>query len=150
MRAMLPRVTAAALLLLVLTGCTMWSEKQRPAWSSATGPEAFERLLWQEIQAGNWDELEKHLAVTFKATLPQGVYDRDGVIAAWKQEQGRPVSLGEFAVEPNGDSMVVTYTAQAAGGGPRRMMTVWQQVHGEGWVAIAHAEVSAGSELPKM
>lgn len=141
---------ATVALLALLTGCTMWSEKQRPAWSSATGPEAFERLLWQEIQAGNWNEVEKHLAVTFKGTLPGGTLDRAGMIASWKQEQGRPVSLGEFAVEPNGDSMVVTYTAQAAAGAPRRMMTVWQQVPGGGWMAIAHAEVPGGGELPKM
>src|SRR5512142_3563203 len=130
MRAMLPRVTAAAMLLLVLTGCTMWSEKQRPTWNSATGPETFERLLWQEIQAGNWNEVEKHLAATFKGTLSGGTFDRAGMIASWKQEQGRPVSLGEFAVEPNGDSMVVTYTAQSADGAPRRMMTVWQHMQG--------------------
>ena len=45
MRAMLPRATAAAMLLLVVSGCTMWSEKQPATWNSATGPEAYERLL---------------------------------------------------------------------------------------------------------
>jgi hypothetical protein len=149
------RCLVAMALLLVLTGCTMWREKRPATWSSATGPETFERLLWQDIAAGNWSEVEKHLAPAFTATLPGGRYDREGTIALWKQQPREPMSLGEFTVTPQGNSTVVTYTAQAAGQNTRwRMMTVWQEASGGDWMAIAHSEVpesaAEAAPLPKM
>lgn len=149
------RLIPTLALLVMLTACTMWREKRPATWSSATGPESFERLLWQEIAAGNWSEVEKHLAPTFTATLPGGRYDREGAIAAWQQQPREAMTLGEFTVAPQGANAVVTYTAQAAGQSTRwRMMTVWQEAQDGEWVAIAHAEVptsaTEGAPLPKM
>lgn len=57
---MLQRRSALVLLIvglaLALAGCTMWNQKPT-AWSSATGAEQFERLLWQEIQTKHWSEV---------------------------------------------------------------------------------------------
>ncbi len=152
------RTAAAIALLLFLSGCTMWGEKKVPAWSSATGPETFERLLWQDIEAGRWFEVEKHLSPTFTATLPSGTYNKEATLALWKRQQGRALSLGEFAVQPEGNSFVVTYLAHSAGMPPLRMMTIWQRAgeKQDQWMAIAHAEVpvsaenSAGTKPPKM
>jgi len=149
------RCLVAMALLLVLTSCTMWREQRPATWRSATGPETFERLLWQDIAAGNWSEVEKHLSPTFVATLPGGRYDREGAIALWKQQPREAMSLGDFTVTPQGNSTVVSYTAQAAGQNTRwRMMTVWQEAGAGDWMAIAHSEVpesaAEAATLPKM
>ncbi len=139
-------VLLAAGLVLGLASCTMWNEKQPSAWSSATGAEQFERLLWQEVKAKNWNEVERRLAHTFVETTYSGVRDRDQTVERLKSLDLADYSLGDLEVRPAGSDMVVAYTVtlRASSGGETtlRMMTVWQQVKG-GWIAIAHSETSA-------
>ena len=134
-------------LLLGLASCTMWEQKQQPsAWSNATGAEQFERLLWQEVKAGNWNEVERRLAPTFVEVTSAGVRDRAQAIERLKSLSLADYSLGDLEVRPAGNDMVVAYamTLRASSGGETtlRMMTVWQQVKG-GWIAIAHSETAA-------
>jgi hypothetical protein len=125
----------------------MWEQKPT-AWSNATGAEQFERLLWQEIKARNWTEVERRLAPTFVEVTANGTRDRDPALERLKALQVEDYSLGELAVRPSGSDMIVAYTItlRPASGGETtlRMMTVWQQVKG-GWVAVAHSETSATS-----
>lgn len=138
--------TLIVALVLLSAGCTMWKEKQSPGWKSATGAEQFERLLWGDIQAGKWTDVEKHLGGTFVASLPIGTRDRAGAIEYWKKQGISQLSLGDFATQSNGNDIIVTYTAQLAGSAaPLRMMTVWQQTKGGDWIAIAHAESSSST-----
>jgi len=131
-----------------LAGCTMWKEKAATDWSSATGAEHYERLMFKEIKARNWAEVERHLAPTFVAVLPGGSRDRAASLESLKPLALTDYSLGDFDVRPAGADMVVTYTAILQGtynGQPLpserlRMMTVWQQVN-KGWAAIAHSAV---------
>ncbi|MGH9492235.1 MAG: nuclear transport factor 2 family protein [Terriglobales bacterium] len=137
---------AASLLALVLSGCTMWEQKQSTAWSNATGAEQFERLLWQEIKAGNWSEVERRLAPTFVEVTAGGVHDRAQALDRLKALQVADYSMGDLEVRPNGNDMVVAYTITlrlpSGGDTTLRMMTVWQQVKG-GWIAISHSETTA-------
>ena len=141
---------AATILALVLSGCTMWEQKPA-AWSSATGAEHFERLLWQEIKAKNWPEVERRLAPTFVEVTSTGSRDRAQTLERLKSLDLADYSLGDLEVRPNGNDMVVAYaiTLRAASGGETtlRMMTVWQQVKG-GWVSVAHSEAGATSPQP--
>jgi hypothetical protein len=132
----------------VLSACTMWKEPKVSTWKNTTSVEAMERLLWQEVRAGNWLEVEAHLASNFSMTTAGGVLDKQQTIARWKAMPQAEASLGEFAVTDHGDTTVVTYTATAAGGAPERRMSVWQK-HKEGWVMIAHA-VGQAAASPKM
>lgn len=137
----------AAGLVLGLASCTMWKEGQQPsAWSSATGAEQFERLLWQEVKAGNWNEVERRLAPTYVEVTSAGVRDRAQAVERLKSLSLADYSLGDLQVRPAGDDMVVAYTItlRASSGGETtlRVMTVWQQVKG-GWIAIAHSETAA-------
>ncbi len=142
-----PRLAAlaATLLALVLSGCTMWEQKPT-AWSSATGAEQFERLLWQEIKAKNWPEVERRLAPTFVEVTSTGSRDRAQTLERLKSLDLADYSLGDLEVRPAGGDMVVAYTItlRASSGVETtlHMMTVWQQVKG-GWVAIAHSETAA-------
>jgi hypothetical protein len=144
------RVRIAILLLLVCgtlaeTGC--WDPPKVSTWSNATGAEQFERLLWQEIQAKNWNAVEPRLASTFVAQTSGTWRDRAAEMEHFQALEISDYSLGEVEVRPAGADMVVTYKMNLRGsyqGQPLelkdvRMMTVWQQVKG-GWIAVAHAD----------
>ena len=133
----------AAGLAVSLAACTMWEQKATSAWSNATGAEQFERLLWQEIKAKNWVEVERHLSPTFVEVTAGGTRDREQSMERLKALDVADYSLGELSVRPSGEDMVVAYTItlRAASGAETtlRMMTVWQTVKG-GWTAVAHSE----------
>ncbi len=133
-------------LVLTLASCTLWEEKKVSAWSNATGAEQFERLLWQEVKAGNWNEVERRLAPTYVEVTSAGVRDRAQAVERLQSLSLADYSLGDLQVRPAGDDMVVAYTitlrASSGGESTLHMMTVWQQVKG-GWIAIAHSETAA-------
>ena len=99
-----------------------------------------------EVKAKNWTELERHVAGNFISASVEGTRDKATAVERLKQLQVEEYSLGDFQVELNGQSLVVTYrlTLRGTSGGmplpsePRRMMSVWQQQK-SGWVIIAHS-----------
>ncbi len=164
------RLALAFLPMVVMCACTMYDKPKTTTWANATGTEQFERLMWQEIKAENWAEVEKRLAPTYVVVSPDGVRDRAAEMAFLRRFAVKDYSLGEVEVRPNGNDMVVTYTitwdatldAQPLPSGPWRVMTVWQQV-GTTWSAIAQSYALAeplsategalrpsGSRVPKM
>ncbi len=164
------RLLPVLALSVALSACTMWDKPKATTWSNATGAEQFERLMWQEIKAANWAEVEKHLAPTFVVQSPDGLRDRAAEMAFLRRLAVKDFALGEVEVRPNGNDMVVTYSIAVEAtldgrpmpSGPWRVMTVWQQV-GTTWTAIAQShslaesagikaggEGSGGSVVPKM
>jgi hypothetical protein len=141
---------ALAAALAACSACTMWKEKPANAWSSATGAEQFERLMWRDVKEKQWAQVESHLAPTFAALSAGGTRDRAATMDYLKSLSLADYTLGDFNVTTNGADMVVTYTARVTGTykgqplapEPIRMMTVWQQVT-KNWVAIAHSETPA-------
>ena len=127
----------------------MWEQKQSTAWSNATGAEQFERLLWQEIKAGNWSEVERRLAPTLVEVTSSGVRDRGQALERLKALQVADYSIGDLQVRPDGSDMIVAYTITlrrtSGGEATLHMMTVWQQVKG-GWIAVSHSEVNASPQ----
>ena len=139
--------------LLVLSGglaaCTMGRAKPVTRWPQATGGEHLERLFWGDIKAGNWAELERHMASNWVSVTPEGPLGREATLAQLKGRAIKDYTLSDLLVEPSGSDLIISYTARlderlAGGGspGPRqfRMLTVWQQMK-SGWIAIAHSEV---------
>lgn len=145
-----------------LSACTMWKEPKVSTWKNTTSVEAMERLLWQEIKAGNWVEVEAHLASNFTYATQTGVYDKAQTLERWRKTT-YDYSLGEFAVTDSGDStvltyrVVMTYTGASGGIAPKpldhRRMAVWQKQK-EGWVMIALADMDLAGHFnlppPKM
>lgn len=133
-----------ALVCLVVSGCTMWPEAKVSNWKNATGAEAFERLLWQEVKAKNWVEVEAHLASNFVYQDKTGRQDKTKFVSDLKETNLSDYTIGDVEVAANGTDAVVTYSAQFSGSylgkplpsEPIRVMTVWQQ-HKGGWVAVA-------------
>jgi hypothetical protein len=133
--------------MVVLAGCTVWREHAVRSWSDVTGGESLERNFWKEVKAKNWKELDQHIAGNYVSVTPQeGRLDRAAALAHYQPLQLDDFALGDFQIELNGSTLVVTYTITMRGtyGGqplptaPVRMMTVWQQQKA-GWLAIAHS-----------
>lgn len=116
----------------------------------ATGGEGLERQLWQEAKTKRWPELERRLSASWVYLTPAGPLDRTATISRLQQTEISDYQLGDFQTTPNGDVLVVTYTAilkghvgdRALTDRPRKMMTIWQKTE-RGWHAIAHSDVHA-------
>ena len=143
----MPKRTLLALLLIVsLSSCTMWKNPKK-GWEGATGGEQLERLFWNEIQAKNWRELDKHLAPLFVASSPDANRERAAAIEHWKTYDLQSVSLADVQVQTGGPDFIVTSTVTLTGtinghpipAEPIHSMTVWQQVK-KGFVIIAHSD----------
>ena len=141
----------ALFFVVTLSACTLYEKPKITTWSNATGAEQFERLMWQEIKAANWAEVEKRLAPTFVVQAPDGLRDRAAEMAFLRRLVVKDFALGEVEVRPNGNDMVVTYSITVDAtldghpmpSGPWRAMSVWQQV-GTTWTVIAHSYGLAG------
>jgi hypothetical protein len=137
---------------LILSGCTVWGEHPVRHWQDATGGEGLERSYWKDVEAKQWDDLDRHLAGNYVFSTPaEGRLDRVAALAHLEQLQLDAYSLADFETELNGQTLVVTYTitmrgkagTQALPAAPVRMMAVWQQQK-PGWMAIAHAVIGPG------
>jgi hypothetical protein len=146
MPGMFKRTALAALLIVSLSSCSMWKNPKK-GWEGATGGEQLERLFWNEIQAKNWAELDKHLAPFFVASSPNGNRDRAAAIERWKQYDLQSVNVADVQVQTGGPDFIVTSTVTLTGtvnghpmpAEPVHSMTVWQQVK-NGFVVIAHSD----------
>jgi hypothetical protein len=114
-------------------GCA--GSPKHPTWSSATGAEEHERLMWQAVRDKDWANFERRLSPTFIGVNAEGqIFDRDGWVQQWKGAQVAEFSLGELQVQPEGPDMKVTYILHvpASGAGPapagQRVVSVWQQL----------------------
>jgi hypothetical protein len=133
---------------MLLAGCTMWREHAVNSWQDATGGEGLERSFWKDVKAQRWDELGRHVASNYVSVVPQGRLDWAAALAQLQQLHLDDYSLGDFQVEWNGRTLVVTYTIAMRGSlngqpipaDPVRMMTVWQRQK-SGWLAIAHSVI---------
>src|SRR3954462_14388687 len=87
-------LTILILLCLVVPAVGCWEEKQPATWKSATGPEALEKLFWDEVKAKNWAEIERHVGPTFVAVNSRGALDRAALMERVKQLDIDDYSLG--------------------------------------------------------
>ena len=114
-------------------------------WKDATGGESLERSFWKDIHDKNWTELGRHIAGNYISITPSGRFDRSASLDRLQQIQLDDYSLGDFQVELNTKTLVVTYTLTAKGtfagspfpSQPVRIMAVWQEQKA-GWMKIAH------------
>jgi hypothetical protein len=150
-------IAGAALLLalLVCCSCTVWKEQPAKQFSQATGGEELERLLWQEIKAGHWTDVEYRIASNYMAITRHGTEDRAGAIAYFKSLKIDDYTLGDFQTQLNSNTFVIVYTIQLHGtqggqpitAGAHRVLTVWQEQK-SGWMMIAHSFIDAEPAQP--
>jgi hypothetical protein len=143
------------LAMMLCSSCTVWKQQPAKAFSQATGGEQLERLLWQEIEAGHWVDVENHVASNFIAVTRHGVQDRAAAIAYFKGLKLDDYTLGDFQTQLNGNTFVIVYTIELHGTlngqvitrGPRRVLTVWQEQKA-GWMMIAHSFIETEPTQP--
>jgi ketosteroid isomerase-like protein len=142
---------AVILIFLLMTGCTMWSDKPVRAWSSATGGEHLERLFWDTVKAKDWSDLERHVAPTFVYVGPTGIHEKLAALEYFEHLQITDLTLGDITVRPSGgDVVVVTYVAHinaTRDGKPLssnkyRMTSTWQKID-KNWLLISRAHTPA-------
>jgi hypothetical protein len=136
-------LSAITVVSLFLIGCA--GTPKHATWSTATGGEQYERLMWQAIHEKDWAEVERHLSPTFVGVNAEGqMLDRGGWIAYWKSSQPVDFSLGELAVQPEGADMKVTSIIHFQAGAGKslgtpsglRVISIWQQIKTR-WALIA-------------
>lgn len=136
-------IAGVSIVLFLLSGCTVYGGKKNKGWN-ATGGEALERQFWADVKDKNFDELQKHIAISWVWQTPEGPLDRAASLERFRQMEISDYTLGDFKVTPNGPDMIVTYTASFRGPSVEptqwKMMTVWQKPE-KNWIAIAHAQV---------
>ena len=137
-----------ALALLATTACTMYGEKPKPAWDTATSGEQYERLFWDSVKAKNWADVESHLSGTVITETPDAVRNKQQTMDHIRQLNLTDYSLGDLQTETNGPDLIVTYTITIHGSfnsqplpdKPQRMMSVWQPMK-KGAVMAAHTSM---------
>lgn len=137
-----------ALALFATTACTVYSEKAKPAWDTATSGEQHERLFWESIKAKNWRDVEAHLSGTIVTQTPDAVRNKQQTMDHVRQLSLSDYSLGDVQTETNGGDLIVTYTITVRGtvngqpfpDKPMRMMSVWQPIT-KGMVMVAHTSM---------
>jgi len=153
MRTHLGVLLTLVFLLALLPACTVWREHADVnTWSQVTGGESLERSFWHDVQAKDWNELERHMAANYMATVPQGRLDRDAALARLQKFQLDDCSLGDFQVEMSGGTLIVAYTLTLHGSfagqplpaAPLHMLGVWEHQK-SGWITIAHSVTEAHS-----
>ncbi len=139
---MFKRLCVLIALFIFNAGCTMWN-KPASGWKGATGGEQIEQLFWKDVQAKNWEEVDRHLAGTFTASGPDGALDRAGFLNKLQQSGISAVSLSDCKVQSNGADLVVACSLQvgsaAAPATAFSSLSVWQQLK-KGWVMVAHSQ----------
>jgi Domain of unknown function (DUF4440) len=146
MRARFVVLNCTLIVILLSSACTMWNEHPAKVWTDVTGGESLEHVLWRDIKAKNWKDLEPHLAPNFVLVTPSGSFDRLAAMEHWKGLDLEDYSLGDFNIQLNGDTYVVSYIVHMRGHrgehqvtqNPLRTMTVWQH-QGREWLMLAHS-----------
>jgi hypothetical protein len=145
-RARVPQLLALVIAVGSFSACTMWGTPKISTWKNSTGAEQFERLLWKNVQAGDWQELERHMASNYIFSGPAGTMDKQQMLAELRQLKLTDFVMGDVVVTPQGNDLIITYRIQLAGeraGIPlpdHRLsyMSVWQQ-RKDGWELVAQS-----------
>src|SRR3984893_19046687 len=108
---MRPRLLTLLLVsMMLVSACSFYGEHPARTLSEATGGEGLERVLWKNVQAANWVEVERALASNYAGVTPSGTLDRSATIEQYRGWQLKDYALGDLKTEMNGTTFVVTYT----------------------------------------
>jgi uncharacterized protein YndB with AHSA1/START domain len=125
----------AAGMVLSVAGCTVYPEGKEQTLATTTSAEQVQRIFWQDVVAGKWDEVHSLLAPNVVWIGPGGELTRDEIVPHLQGLKVTQAQVGETAVKANGPDITVTFTLQfTAGGGPmvtRHVAAVWQRMEGK-------------------
>jgi hypothetical protein len=129
-----------SLLVVALTGCTLFGVKNPPTLKSATGAEQYERLFWSAVKAKTWVQVPGFLAANVVYGENGKLLTKDQVVPYLQTLNLTDFTITGMVVKPNGPDMTLTYTLQRAPSNQTlNAVSVWQQT-AQGWILILHTE----------
>ena len=142
---------AAGLVVLSLSGCTIYGEKKPPTLKSTTSAEQYERIFWSTVKAKNWQQIPGMLAANVMYSAAGKSLSKDQVVPYLQGTNLTDFTITGLVVKPNGPDMTINYTLQlSTAGGPVQTHTaisVWQQV-ASGWILTVHTEQPQSPPAP--
>jgi hypothetical protein len=129
-----------SLLVVALTGCTLFGDKNPPTLKSTTSAEQYERLLWSAVKAKTWVQVPGFLAANVVYGEGGKLLTKDQVVPYFQTLNLTDYTITGMVVKPNGPDMTLTYTLQRAPAGQTvNAVSLWQQTN-QGWILILHTE----------
>jgi hypothetical protein len=135
----------AVVLLGSLTGCTIYGEKKPPTVASTTSAEQLERIYWDSVKKGNWQQVVALQGPSVLFTNRAGDHLSGPQWTDFlKQNPPSEYMIGAVEVRPQGADMVLSYFASVTSKNSTSpvelaVVSVWQQV-GANLLMVAHSE----------
>ncbi len=110
-----PRTSPAALLALILfplAGCTLFPEKKQPTLATTTSAEATQRIFWNDVAAGKWNEANTLIAPDAVWRVGDRVLDHTEALAWLKSLGIHGAAVGSTQIKSAVNDMMLVYTLQ--------------------------------------
>ena len=156
MAMLLSRRFVSSLLLLhvmAMVGCTVFPASKNPSLKTTTSAEQTERLFWQAAAKGDLSTVTDLIAAGAVLTERDGaVLTREQFVERLKSRPPIDFAIGQVTVRPQGNDMVLTYSASVreASGNVTvgvTILSIWQQTKNSGWMLVARSETPASAPL---
>jgi hypothetical protein len=103
---------AAALAILPLTGCTVYSAQKSPSLTQTTSAEQVDRIFWQDVEQAKWVQANALLASNAVWRVNGQVVPRAQIVP-WLQSLGiHGVQVSDLSLTPAVNDMNLVYTVQ--------------------------------------
>ncbi len=130
-------------LLVSLSGCTKWAEKQNPNWREATSGEHLAKLFWKDVKDKNMQDLGTHVAPEFLGANEMQTLDKAALLDHVGHLDLASYQIGEVETRSSGKDLLVAYVVtvrtksgdRAAADTRMRILSTWQELN-HGWVLV--------------
>jgi len=128
-----------------LIGCTVYPEKKPPTVASTTSAEQLERIYWNSVKKGDWQQVVALQGPSVLFTNRVGDHlSGPQWVDFLKQDPPSEYMIGAVEIRPQGADMVLSYFAsvtdkKSASPVDLAVVSVWQQV-GSNLIMVAHSE----------
>jgi hypothetical protein len=103
---------AAAVLMLLTVGCTVYPEQKRPGPTQTTSAEQMDRLFWRYVEQAKWNQANALLAPNTVWRVNGAVVERAQIIPWLTSLRIHGVQVSGVALTPAVNDMNLVYTVQ--------------------------------------
>jgi hypothetical protein len=103
---------------IMLSGCSVYSEKKHPTLQTTTSAEQTQRIFWKDVESGNWREAEALLAPNAVWRNGSSVIDRRSVIPWLRSLSIKQAMVSDVVIKSNVNDMTLVYSLQIAAARP--------------------------------
>jgi hypothetical protein len=130
------------LIVLALSGCTVYSAQKSPGVTQTTSAEQVDRIFWQDVEQAKWVQVNALLAPNAVWRVNGQVVPRAQIVPWLQSLGGHGVQVSDLVLTPAVNDMNLVYTVQmqadkavaaqvgaACAGHPQTLsaLAVWQQ-----------------------